>query len=167
MQHQQEIARLISPWLDMLKPTLKSLRARLVSVTSVTLLVALAGIGTLAAQYAFFRKPDFQYGYLPSNRYETISLWHMNHRADLLAKISDPVLKDKGTISFAGDALQLDLTLGRDARVFVRGALGTNNSHGEMVYSILRNYLFPRDVDISLDGQAGQIYDGDYFIPCD
>jgi hypothetical protein len=71
------------------------------------------------------------------------------HRADL---ISHPVTRDiYPSIAFFRD---LDTKLPPNARVFFSGIIGQEKVRRVHFYYFARTYLFPRDVEISLDHQA-------------
>ena len=78
----------------------------------------------------------------------------LSQRAATLREIADPVERDKLCTPFSAYARALDRALQSDARVFLSGILGKENGSRLRIYYFLRNYLFPRDVEISLDGKA-------------
>ena len=78
----------------------------------------------------------------------------LSQRAATLRQIADPVERDKLCTPFSAYARSLDRVLQPDARVFLSGLLGKENGSRLRIYYFLRNYLFPRDVEISLDGKA-------------
>ena len=95
------------------------------------------------------------------------SLPNLNKRAAMLRQIDDPIRRDSFNGGFNAFARQLDRTLPKDARIFVSGMLGRNNASQVGYYFILRNYLFPRTVEISSDGKP-VFYEGWFEgIPCD
>jgi hypothetical protein len=58
---------------------------------------------------------------------------------------------------------KLDRELAPDARVFFSGVVGPDNSRDIHLYMFARTYLFPREVELSLDRKAiyhDYIYDG-------
>ena len=91
----------------------------------------------------------------------------LNQRATMLRKVSDPIDRDRLCIPLSAYGRMLDRALPKTARVFMSGMLGETNGPKLGYYYFLRNYLFPRDVEISLDRMAsfnGQWFDG---TPCD
>ncbi len=71
------------------------------------------------------------------------------HRADIIAH---PVTRDGyPSIAFFRD---LDTKLPPNARVFFSGIIGEENLRHIHYYYFARTYLFPRDVEISLDHRA-------------
>jgi hypothetical protein len=62
---------------------------------------------------------------------------------------------------------QLDQVLNPNARVFVADMLGPTNASSTGYYYFLKNYLFPREVAISLDGKATSTATGFMGIPGD
>lgn len=74
----------------------------------------------------------------------------LNERAAVLSHVSDPVERDKMCIPLAAYGRALDRALDKNARIFISGVVGTKNTGNGGYYFFLRNYLFPRDVEISL-----------------
>jgi hypothetical protein len=95
------------------------------------------------------------------------TLRNLSLRASQLRKISDPIERDKFCIPLSAYGRTLDRALAPDARVFLSGMLGKQNGPRGGYYFFLRNYLFPRTVEISLDGKA--VYHEGWFegVPCD
>ena len=79
-----------------------------------------------------------------------MNLPNLNKRATMLQQIKDPIERDQYCIGLSALGRQLDRALQPDARVYVAGMLGETNNAGLGYYYFLRNYLFPRDVEISL-----------------
>ena len=77
----------------------------------------------------------------------------LGNRADQLELISDPVQRDSYCIPLSAYGRALDRALPGDARIFVAGCVGKTNASPLGYYYFLRNYLFPRDVQISIDGR--------------
>jgi hypothetical protein len=77
----------------------------------------------------------------------------LSQRATRLREVSDPVERDRLCTPLAAYCRALDRTLAPDARVFVSGILGKENGTRIGVFYFLRNYLFPRTVEISRDGR--------------
>ena len=111
-------------------------------VLVVTLLVGIFAAGLLIAQ--FFGTPD------PRSE---VSLSNLAQRIPVLEATTNLIERDQYCIGLSQLGRKLDVALPPDARVFITGMVGTNcTSLG--YYYFLRNYLFPRDVEISLDGHA-------------
>jgi hypothetical protein len=93
------------------------------------------------------------------------TLPNLNQRASALRQITDPVKREYISMSAYGRAL--DRALAPDARVFLSGMIGKDNGPRGGYYFFLRNYLFPRTVEISLDGKT--VYHEAWFegVPCD
>ena len=85
----------------------------------------------------------------------------------MLRQVDDPIRRDSFNGGFSAFARQLDQKLPRDARVFLSGMIGKNNEPQIGYYYVLRNYLFPRTVAISLDEKP--VFQEGWFegIPCD
>ena len=81
------------------------------------------------------------------------ALSDLSQRAARLRQVSDPVERDRLCTPLAAYARALDRSLAPEARVFVSGILGKENGTRIGVYYFLRNYLFPRTVEISRDGR--------------
>jgi hypothetical protein len=73
-------------------------------------------------------------------------------RLPMVLNAPDPLYRE-GT-GLAVYCRQLDRALPPDARVFFSGMIGKDHGSRGGYYFFLRNYLFPRDVEISLDGKA-------------
>lgn len=122
----------------------------------VTILALLVAAGLVAAQFSYASDPTSQ-----------ISLSNLDHRAEALSTITDPVQRDRYGIGLAYSARQINAVLSPDARVFLTDMTGETNAPHLGFYFFLRNYLFPRDVEISLtNGHWGKA--GGYLAPaCD
>jgi hypothetical protein len=81
------------------------------------------------------------------------ALLALSQRAARLRQVSDPVERDRLCTPLAAYGRALDRTLAPEARVFVSGILGKENGTRIGVFYFLRNYLFPRTVEISRDGR--------------
>ena len=90
------------------------------------------------------------------------SLSNLSKRAAMLARISDPVERERHCIGLAAYARSLDRALAKDARVFVGGLVGKENGPRAGYFYFLRNYLFPREVRLSLHGPGTFIGDGSF-----
>src|SRR5262249_44534144 len=75
-------------------------------------------------------------------------------RLPYLKKTTDPIERDKICIPLSAYGRMLDKAIQPDAKIFMAGMLGKENSGKLGLYYFLRNYLFPRQVEISLDGKA-------------
>lgn len=95
------------------------------------------------------------------------TLPNLDQRVSQLRQITDPVKRDSMCIPLSAYGRALDRALAPDARVFLSGMIGKDNGGRGGYYFFLRNYLFPRTVEISLDGRA--VFHEGWFegIPCD
>jgi hypothetical protein len=121
-----------------------------------TLLVGCAAFCLVALQYYYAQNPNNQ-----------TSLINLNARVLLLEQVTNHVQRDILCIPLAADGRALDGTLAPDARVFMADMLGPTNAGKLGFYYFMRNYLFPRDVEISLDGKAISADNGFSGVPCD
>jgi hypothetical protein len=112
-------------------------------VVTVTVLLGALSVGLLWPQLGRGREP----GREPTLR-------QLDRRVTLLARTPDPVERDRLGSPWAASARALDRVLAPQARVFLSGIVGRDNGYRLGVYYFLRNYLFPRRVEISLDGKA-------------
>jgi hypothetical protein len=122
----------------------------------VVLLVAAVAFGLLVAQFSWADDPGNQ-----------LSLSNLDQRVPFLESITNWVQRDRACVPLSAMGRELDAALPPDARVFVSGMLGPTNVSKAGYYYFLKNYLFPRDVDISLDGKSYGSNDGFYGVPCD
>ncbi|HEY3760681.1 MAG TPA: hypothetical protein VGN23_02940 [Verrucomicrobiae bacterium] len=74
----------------------------------------------------------------------------MIHQADALSHITDPIQRNSIGIQECAYDRSLDRSLDPRARVFLVNMLGETNAPKLGVYFFMRNYLFPRDIEISL-----------------
>ena len=81
---------------------------------------------------------------------DAANLPNLDKRAAMLRQTSDPVRRDSVCIGLSAMGRQLDAALQPDARVYLAGMLGPTNTPALGYYYFLRNYLFPRDVEISV-----------------
>lgn len=119
-----------------------------------TLLVGIFAAGLVIAQFSYAQDPNSQ-----------IALSNLDQRISFLEGTTNLIQREATGLSALGR--QLDGVLPPDTRIFITGMVGTNcTSLG--YYYFLRNYLFPRDVEISLDGHA-TFYRENWVIgvPCD
>jgi hypothetical protein len=110
----------------------------------VTLLVVAVAAGFVIAQFYFAELP-------PQNPGSQLALANMDKRIGMLRQTDDPVQRDSLCIPLAASARRLDTLLPKDARIFMTGMVGHTNQGSLGYYYFFRNYLFPRDVEISLD----------------
>ncbi|HEY1660809.1 MAG TPA: hypothetical protein VGI03_00170 [Verrucomicrobiae bacterium] len=106
-----------------------------------------------------------QSGYTRFN--SELSMFLLSEHADKLRQISDPIERDKYSNDYNSEARGLDKILAPDARVFCSDMLGPTNSPKLGYYFIIRNYLFPRDVEISLGTNLIYRESGFEGTPCD
>jgi hypothetical protein len=71
-------------------------------------------------------------------------------RATMLASETDPIKRDSVCIPLSAFGRSVDAQIPTNARVFMGGMLGPENSGGLGYYFFLTDYLFPREVAISL-----------------
>jgi hypothetical protein len=118
-------------------------------------------VGTLAVWLA---SPQIFPGPQQANE---MTLPNLARRAAQLRQITDPVERDKFCVPLSAYGRALDRALAPDARVFLSGMLGKDNGPKLGYYFFLRNYLFPREVAISLDRKA--IFHEGWFegVPCE
>jgi len=112
-------------------------------VILVTLLTGATAIGLAWPQV--FPGPD---------QANEMTLPNLSQRASDLRRITDPVERDKNCVSLSAYGRALDRALAPDARVFMSGMLGETNCSKLGYYFFLRNYLFPREVQVSLGDDA-------------
>ena len=96
-----------------------------------------------------------------------MTLPNLDKRATMLEQVTDPVQREQYCIGLAAYGRALDRAIPTNARVFLSGMLGETNAGRLGYYYFLRNYLFPRDLDISL-GQPATF--AEYWadgVPCD
>jgi hypothetical protein len=138
----------------------------------VTLLITAVVFGLLVAQLVWantFRR--LQLGEPPGpnsgvNNLE-FSLAYLDDRATKLEAITNWIERDSHCIGLSAMGREFDAGLGTNARVFVAGMLGPTNAGKAGYYYFLKNYLFPRDVEVSLDGKSPSDSHGIHGVPCD
>jgi len=122
-------------------------------VIFVTLLIGATAIWLAWPQ--FFPEPD---------QANAMTLPNLSQRAAGLRQITDPVRRDSFCVPLSASARQLAGKLPPDARIFFSGMLGETNGPRLGYYYFFRNYLFPRELDISLGTrpiyQAGGWFSG-------
>ena len=84
------------------------------------------------------------------NDANAMNLPNLDKRAAMLRQTGDPIRRDSVCIGLSAMGRQLDQALQPDARVYLAGMLGPTNTPALGYYYFLRNYLFPRDVEISV-----------------
>ena len=93
------------------------------------------------------------------------SLRQLSQRATTLENTTNPVDRDILCLPMTAFARSLDKQLPPDAKIFISGVLGPNVPEKAALYCVLRNYLFPREVEISADGRAVQAGSGFGGVP--
>jgi hypothetical protein len=122
----------------------------------VTLLVGAVAFCLVAAQFSYAQDPQNQ-----------SALANLDKRVPILEQTPDWIQRDKlYDVGLSGLGRQLDAAIAPDAKVFMTGMLGPTNSPSAGYYYFLRNYLFPRHLQISLDGKATNTEDGFIGVPC-
>lgn len=124
-----------------------------------TLLVGAVACGLVAAQFSCAQDPNS-----PQSQ---ISLSNLDQRVPILEQTTNWIQRDEMCVGLSALGRKLDAALAPDARVFMTGMLGPTNSGSLGYYYFLRNYLFPRHLEISLDGKATNTMDGFIGVPCD
>jgi hypothetical protein len=122
----------------------------------VILLIGAVAFGLVVAQFSWADDPASQ-----------LSLANLDKRASQMESITNWIERDSRCIGLSAMGRQLDAALAPDARVFVSGMLGPTNNPKAGYYYFLKDYLFPRDVEVSLDGKSTCGKDGLYGVPCD
>ena len=110
----------------------------------------------VAAQFHYAQDPQSQ-----------LALSNLDQRVPVLEATTNLVQRDQLCIGLSAYGRALDQALAPDARVFLTGMLGPTNAPSTGFYYFLRNYLFPREVEISLDGHATSGIGGVSGVPCD
>lgn len=121
----------------------------------VTLLTTIFAAGLVLMQDSYTKDPANQ-----------TSLANLDKRVAMLRQTSDPIQRDGMCVGLSALGRQLDRALQPDARVYLTGMLGASNAPATGYYYFLRNYLFPRDVEISVGPTVFHI-DGFYGTPAD
>lgn len=120
------------------------------------LLVGVVAVGLVVLQFYWADNPENE-----------LSLTNLDRRVPVLESMTNWVDRDSHCIPLSAFARNLDARLAPDARIFVSGMLGPTNLPKAGYYYFLKNYLFPREVDISLDGKSFSGSDGFYGVPCE
>jgi hypothetical protein len=79
-----------------------------------------------------------------------MNLPNLGKRAVMLRPVTNPIQRDSVCIGLSALGRQIDQALQPSARVYLADMLGPTNAPALGYYYFLRNYLFPRDVEISL-----------------
>jgi hypothetical protein len=79
------------------------------------------------------------------------TLPNLNQRASNLEQVTNLIQRDSYCVPLSAYGRELDHALAPDARVFLSGMIGEANGPKLGYYFFLRNYLFPREVRISMD----------------
>lgn len=82
---------------------------------------------------------------------DAVNLPNLDKRAAMLRQITSPIQRDQYCIPLSALGRELDAALQPDARVYMTGMLGPTNMGSVGYYYFLRNYLYPRDVEVALD----------------
>jgi hypothetical protein len=123
---------------------------------AVTFLVGGLAVSLLSAQFTESTDPSHE---------PTLS--ELSQRATLLAQVTNPIQRDSYCVPLSAYGRALDHALPMDARIFFSGMIGKDNGPRSGYYFILRNYVFPRIMDISLDEKV-VCHEGWFEgIPCD
>jgi hypothetical protein len=120
-------------------------------VLLVSLLIGVAAFSMAAGQFHNNEDPQGE-----------PTLADLDRRVDLMESVTNPIQRDSYCVGLSAYGRELDSVLDPNARVFLTGMMGTNNVSCLGYYFFLRHYLFPRDVEISLDN--GITYSEDGFI---
>jgi hypothetical protein len=81
---------------------------------------------------------------------DQMNLPNLDKRAAMLRQVTNPIQRDSVCIGLSALGRQIDQALQPNARVYLADMLGPTNAPALGYYYFLRNYLFPRDVEISL-----------------
>ena len=152
--------------MNMVNRLLKSTVLLLKRTELLTVVISATSTLLVADQFTYTAHPNIQFGPGSQDQYFRLSLWRLNERASELASIKDPIERSDRCIPVSAFAETLDEKLQPHARIFLDGVLGTNASRGT-TYFFLRNYLYPREIEISLDGRAKQTIHGFTGVSCD
>jgi hypothetical protein len=110
-------------------------------IPGLVVMVSIAVLATCLAWPQIFPGPD---------QTDQINLPSLDKRAAVLRQISDPIQRDRMGLGLSYYGRQLDAVLPPHARIYMTGMLGPTNVGGLGYYFFFRNYLFPRDLEISL-----------------
>ena len=88
------------------------------------------------------------------------NLPNFSKRATMLQGVTDPIQRDQLCIGLSAYGRQLDRVIPKDAHVFLSGVVGKEHGGKLGYYYFLRNYLFPREVEISVDRKAVFLAEG-------
>ena len=120
----------------------------------VTALVSAFALGSLLAQLVYAQAGDIGTGGADLEDEGKLSICKLNRRIRALESCQDLSERDMLCLPLSATARALDRKLNPTACIFVDGALGNDEPDSRTFYFFLQNYLFPRDVEISVDGKA-------------
>jgi len=92
------------------------------------------------------------------------TLANLNRRVPLLSATSDPIERDKYGIGLAAYGRMFDRAIPTNARVFLSGMVGKENTSRGGYYFFIRNYIFPHELEISLGKPAIYTSDGEAYM---
>jgi hypothetical protein len=121
----------------------------------VTLFVGAAAFGVVAAQFHYAQDEQSQ-----------LALANLDRRVSLLEQTTNLIQRDSYCVPLSAYGRALDSAIDPNARVFLTGMVGVSNAPSLGYYFFLRHYLFPRDVEISLD-KVTYLEQGFEGTPCD
>ena len=121
----------------------------------VTALVSVTAVGLVMAQ--------FQYA---NDRGSQLSLSNLDQRVPMLEQTTNWIQREQLCMPLAAYGRALAAALPTNSRVYLTGMLGPTNQPALGYYYFLRNYLYPRDLEIFLgqgsftrSGFTGQMAD--------
>ena len=139
----------------------------LTAVRLVTLL--LGGVTTVLVGrqvvYALQPKAELVSSKMTEQAYRSLAI--QAQRIKLYRQHPDPVERELIGLPPLSMARNMDRNLPPDTRIFMNGVLGAGNSDGNTMYYFMRHYLFPREMEISLDRRVVQTPHGFEGVPCD
>jgi hypothetical protein len=121
----------------------------------VTVLVAVVAIGLVLAQFSYADNPNNQQ-----------SLSNLSQRVPMLEQTTNWIQRDQLCMPLAAYGRALAAALPANSRVYLTGMVGPTNQGSLGYYYFLRNYLFPRDLEIYL-GQGSFTRNGFTGQPAD
>ena len=104
-----------------------------------TIAVGIVALGMLIAEFA-----------PATNGSVKMNLPALDQRVAMLRRTDDPIKRDSMCIPLSAYSRALDKAIDPSARVFLSGMIGKENGGRRGYYFFLRNYLFPRELEISL-----------------
>ncbi|HUB86589.1 MAG TPA: hypothetical protein VMB22_01765, partial [Verrucomicrobiae bacterium] len=93
-------------------------------------------------------------------KYDILSYSEFQQRATVLGNESDPIKRDAMCIGLSALGRSLDAQLPTNSRVFLAGMLGETNAGNLGYYYFLSDYLFPREVAISVGAPPKFTFNG-------